>query len=249
MIAGFDITRDPIEVKRRVGYMPENVPLYGEMLVGSFLGYVADVKGVARRERNAEVGRVMDRCGLGQMAKRIVGNLSKGYRQRVGLAQALIGNPPVMVLDEPTVGLDPQQIIEIRQLIKDLGREHTVLLSTHILPEVTMVCERVLIINKGRIVAQDSMANLAGTAGFLEIEAEGPEAAVIAALKKVARAGKVVRNRDVYVIETDSADVVAADAAQALVQSGLKLRGLVKRSRTLEDVFLSAIASEEGAGR
>jgi ABC-2 type transport system ATP-binding protein len=249
VIAGFDITRDPIEVKRRVGYLPESVPLYGEMLVGSFLAYVADIKGVPRRERNAEVGRVMDRCGLGQMAKRIVGNLSKGYRQRVGLAQALIGNPPVMVLDEPTVGLDPQQIIEIRQLIKDLGREHTVLLSTHILPEVTMVCERVLIINKGRIVAQDSMANLAGAAGFLEIEAEGPEAAVIATLKKVARADKVVRNRDAYVIETDSADVVAADAAQALVQSGLKLHGLVKRSRTLEDVFLSAIASEEGAGR
>lgn len=161
-IAGFDIHTDPIEVKRRVGYMPENVPIYGEMLVSGFLDYVAQVKGVRRSERRSEVARVMERVGLSHMSKRVVGHLSRGYRQRVGLAQALIGNPPVLILDEPTVGLDPRQIVEIRQMIKGLGSEHTVLLSTHILPEVSMICERVVIINQGRIVAQDSMAALTG---------------------------------------------------------------------------------------
>jgi ABC-2 type transport system ATP-binding protein len=159
-IAGFLIDDDPIEVKRRVGYMPESVPLYGEMLVDSFLRYVAEVKGVSRRDRNKEVDRVKERCGLVDMGRRVVRNLSKGYRQRVGLAQALVGNPPVLILDEPTVGLDPKQIVEIRRMIKGLAEDHTVLLSTHILPEVAMVCERVLIINRGRIVAQDSMENL-----------------------------------------------------------------------------------------
>ena len=161
-IAGFYVDDDPIEVKRRVGYMPESVPLYGEMSVDSYLGYVAEIKNVARRERRIEVERVKDRCGLSDMGRRIIRNLSKGYRQRVGLAQALVGNPPVLVLDEPTVGLDPRQIVDIRNMIKDLAEEHTVLLSTHILPEVSMLCERVLIINKGKIVAQDTMERLTG---------------------------------------------------------------------------------------
>lgn len=169
VVAGYDIKVNPIEVKRRVGYLPESVPLYGEMLVSKFLQYVAEVKGVDRGRRRVEVGRVMERCGLSSVSQRVCHNLSKGYRQRVGLAQALIGDPPVLILDEPTVGLDPRQVIEIRQVIKELGQDHTVLLSTHILPEVTMVCERVLIINRGRIVAQDTMANLArGTARTLE---------------------------------------------------------------------------------
>ncbi len=169
VVAGFDINTHPIEVKRRVGYLPESVPLYGEMLVSKFLRYVAEVKGVERGRRTSEVGRVMERCGLSNVSERVCRNLSKGYRQRVGLAQALIGDPAVLILDEPTVGLDPRQIIEIRQLIKQLGEDHTVLLSTHILPEVTMVCGRVLIINRGRVVAEDTMANLArGTARTLE---------------------------------------------------------------------------------
>ena len=167
-IAGFDILKHPLEVKKRIGYMPENVPIYGEMVVSSFLSYVAEVKGIPRSQRRQEEDAVMERCGLTQVAKRISRHLSKGYRQRVGLAQALIGNPPVLILDEPTVGLDPQQIVEIRQMIKGLGQDHTILLSTHILPEVTMVCQRVLIINRGRIVAQDTMENLAGGQRTLE---------------------------------------------------------------------------------
>jgi len=181
VVAGYDIAANPVEVKRRVGYLPESVPLYGEMLVSKFLAYVAAVKGVGRGRRRSEVGRVIERCGLADVERRVCSNLSKGYRQRVGLAQALIGDPPVLILDEPTVGLDPRQIIEIRQVIKELGEDHTVLLSTHILPEVAMVCERVLIINQGHVVAEDTMANLArGTARSLEevfIEAVAKDAA------------------------------------------------------------------------
>lgn len=161
-VAGYEVHESPIEVKKRVGYLPENVPLYEEMVVTGFLRYIAEVKGVPRKDRKAETERVMERCGLTEMRRRLVGNLSKGYRQRVGLAQAIIGSPPVLILDEPTVGLDPRQIVEIRGMIRELGREHTVLLSTHILPEVAMVCERVLIINEGRIVAEDEMERLTG---------------------------------------------------------------------------------------
>ena len=159
-VAGFEVHAEPLEVKRRVGYMPERVPLYEEMTVQAFLRYAADIKDVARTEVRAEADRVAERCGLADMRQRLIRNLSKGYRQRVGLAQALIGSPPVIVLDEPTAGLDPKQIIEIRQMIKELGQEHTILLSTHILPEVSMVCERVIIIHRGRMVAQAKMEDL-----------------------------------------------------------------------------------------
>lgn len=169
-VAGYEVHENPIEVKRRVGYMPERVPLYDEMVVRGFLDYVAEVKGVPRSVRRAEVARVIERCGVGEMADRLIRNLSKGYRQRVGLAQALIASPPVLILDEPTVGLDPKQIVEIRQMIRDLGKDHTVLLSTHILPEVAMVCEQVIIINQGRIVAQERLENLTGTGARRTLE-------------------------------------------------------------------------------
>jgi ABC-2 type transport system ATP-binding protein len=247
-VAGFDITKNPIEVKRCVGYMPESVPIYPEMLVAGFLQYVAEVKGVARRGRTREVGSVMERCGLTHMAKRLVGNLSKGYRQRVGLAQALIGNPPVLILDEPTVGLDPQQIIEIRRMIKSLAREHTVLLSTHILPEVTMVCERVLIINRGRIVAQDRMENLAGESKTLiEVEVEGPDDKVAAALTGLPGIRSFSREGGgCYLVEGPPGVELGPPIAAALVQAGLRLKGLQKRSRTLEDVFIGVVSGEEG---
>lgn len=156
-IDGIEVHEHPLEVKRRIGYLPENVPLYDDMVVSAFLRYAGAVKGLPRRRCREEVCRVTERCGLTSMTKRLLRNLSKGYRQRVGLAQALLGSPPVLILDEPTVGLDPAQIVEIRGLIKELGREHTVLLSTHILPEVSMVCNRVIIINGGHIVAESSI--------------------------------------------------------------------------------------------
>ena len=169
VLAGFDVHEEPLEVKRLVGYLPENVPLYPEMLVKSYLRYVAELKGLSRSSAKSEVGRVMERFGVASIAGRTIRHISKGYRQRVGLAQALIGNPPVLILDEPTIGLDPKQIISIRQTIKELADEHTVLLSTHILPEVAMICGRVIILNQGRIVAQEAMADLAGDRSLEEV--------------------------------------------------------------------------------
>ncbi len=169
-IAGYEVHQNPLEVKRRIGYLPERVPLYEEMVVTSFLRYVAELKGVPRAKRRTEVGEALERCGLSHMANRLIANLSKGYKQRVGLAQALIGSPPVLILDEPTVGLDPAQIVEIRQMIKGLRDKHTVLISTHILPEVAMLCERAIIIHHGRIVAEDKMENLTKGGGGESLE-------------------------------------------------------------------------------
>lgn len=248
-VAGFHVEDHPVEVKRRLGYMPENVPLYPEMLVTSFLSYVAEVKGVPRRERKKEVDRVMERSGLQGMGKRILRNLSKGYRQRVGLAQALIGNPPVLILDEPTVGLDPKQIIEIRQMIKSLAEEHTVLLSTHILPEVSMICERVIIINRGRIVAQDTMKNLTrgGDQAALEVEAGGVTETVLAVLRGVEGVQKADRiGPGRYVVEGKDGEDVREAVSAALVSNNCHLTGLQRRARTLEDVFVSVVAADRG---
>lgn len=163
VVAGHDVRKKPMDVRRLTGYLPENVPLYPEMRVRSYLQYVAEIKGLYRSSAKNEVDRVMERCGVTAIADRTIRHISKGYRQRVGLSQALIGDPPVLILDEPTVGLDPKQIISIRQTIKELADQHTVLLSTHILPEVAMICRRVIILNEGRIVAQEEMSDFAGT--------------------------------------------------------------------------------------
>ncbi|MFM1921503.1 MAG: hypothetical protein RLZZ303_3137 [Candidatus Hydrogenedentota bacterium] len=180
-VAGHEVHSDPLAVKRSVGYMPERVPLYEEMAVTAFLDFVARVKGLSRVQRKEEIARALERCGLTDMARRMIGNLSKGYRQRVGLAQALLGNPSVLVLDEPTAGLDPKQIIEIRELIKSLRGDHTVLLSTHILPEVEMVCERVVIVHRGRVVSQERLDAITGARSledvFMEAISRDEEAA------------------------------------------------------------------------
>jgi ABC-2 type transport system ATP-binding protein len=159
-VAGFDIFDDSFEVRKRIGYLPENPPLYNDMTVAAYLRFVARIKGTPKADIADSLDRALTRCGLTQVIDRVTGHLSKGYRQRVGLAQAIIHNPAVLVLDEPTVGLDPQQIIEIRSLIKELAGAHTVILSTHILPEVVQVCEKVVIINAGRVVVEDMLANL-----------------------------------------------------------------------------------------
>jgi len=159
-VSNFDIFDRPIEVKKRIGYLPEHPPVYTDMTVKGYLNFVAKIKGVARKERSEAIERVLTRCDLKSVKSTIIGKLSKGFKQRVGLAQALIHDPDVLILDEPTIGLDPKQIIEIRKLIKSLAGDHTIILSTHILPEVTMICERVLILAGGRIVADDNMENL-----------------------------------------------------------------------------------------
>ncbi|RMG18691.1 MAG: ATP-binding cassette domain-containing protein [Deltaproteobacteria bacterium] len=160
VVAGYDVFEAPLEVKRRVGYLPEHPPLYEDLSVAAYLRFVAALKGLPRSRRRTEAERVAERAGVAHVLRRRIGNLSKGYRQRVGIAQALIGAPPVLILDEPTVGLDPGQIREVRELIRSLGGEHTVVLSTHILAEVAMVCQRVLIIHRGKKVADDSLEAL-----------------------------------------------------------------------------------------
>src|SRR5437867_3720128 len=172
-VAGYDIYEQSIEVRRNVGYLPENVPLYGEMRVDEYLRFRARLKGVPRSAVGGRLDYVMGRCGLGDVRLRIIDHLSKGFRQRVGLAEALLHNPPILILDEPTVGLDPNQIRQVRELIRDLGREHTIILSSHILPEVEQICERVVIIAKGRIVAEDrtsALRDALGGGARLEIE-------------------------------------------------------------------------------
>ena len=159
-VAGFDIFDDSYEVRKRIGYLPENPPLYADMTVNSYLHFVGRIRGIAKAELGDSVSSVLHTCGLADVTDRVVGHLSKGFRQRVGLAQALIHNPSVLVLDEPTIGLDPRQIIDIRTLIKQLAGERTVILSTHILPEVSQLCEKVVIINEGHIVVEDTVANL-----------------------------------------------------------------------------------------
>ena len=161
-IAGFDVIEEPIEAKRRTGYLPETPPLYPDMTVREYLTFVARINGLSASQRRPRIDEVMERTSVGDMADRHCGKLSKGYRQRVGLAQAILHNPDVLVLDEPTAGLDPKQIIETRELIKELAGDHTIILSTHILPEVAQTCERVVIINEGRVVAEDSPDNLTG---------------------------------------------------------------------------------------
>jgi ABC-2 type transport system ATP-binding protein len=159
-VAGFDILEDSIEVRRRIGYLPENVPLYTDLSVDAYLDFVGRLKGMPKSTRKTRMGQVMEECGICHVRTRTVGKLSKGYRQRVGLAQALLNDPEVLILDEPTVGLDPQQIIEIRELIRNLAGKRTIILSTHILPEASLLCQRVIIINKGRLVTVDTPDNL-----------------------------------------------------------------------------------------
>ncbi len=168
-VEGFDVFEQSTEVRRRIGYLPENPPLYNDMGVGPYLRFVARLKGMSRGDIAAALDRVLETCGLTAVRDRLLGHLSKGFRQRVGLAQALIHDPPVLVLDEPTIGLDPRQIIDIRTLIKTLGGKHTVVLSTHILPEVSQVCDKVVIINDGYIVVDDQLANLTRTRTLEEV--------------------------------------------------------------------------------
>jgi ABC-2 type transport system ATP-binding protein len=245
-VAGFDVARDPLEVKRRVGYLPETVPLYTEMTVRSFLRYVCEVKGMRGRAALTEVDRVTGRCGLEHMARRPIGHLSRGYRQRVGLAQALAGAPQLLILDEPTVGLDPSQVIEIRHLVRELGEDHTVLLSSHILREVEEVCHRVLIINRGRIVAHDDMARLTAGRGPLRfaVEASGAARTTIESVPGVASV--TADGPEAWVVEArDDADPREA-VVKALTAAGMPPRLVAPRARTLEDVFVDAISRDGG---
>jgi ABC-2 type transport system ATP-binding protein len=252
-VGGFDVQESPIEVKRRIGYMPEHPPLYVEMLVRPFLRFVASLRGVPRKEMNARVDRAIERCGLQPVAGRLIGNLSKGYQQRVGLAQAILHDPDVLILDEPTVGLDPSQIRDIRHLIKSFAGEHTVILSTHILAEVTMTCNRVLIINEGRIAADETLERLAARgertrriALRLARATDGVEGQIraIAGVLDVTREGGQDGG---FVVETESARDVREEIARAAVAQGWGLLEMRAITLSLEDIFIRIIRGEEAA--
>jgi len=246
-IAGFDVHHNSLSVKKSVGYLPENVPLYLEMPVHKYLRYVAEIKSVEKSKRKIEIDRVIERCGLESMSKRIIRNLSKGYRQRVGLAQALLGDPPVLILDEPTVGLDPKQIVVIRKVIKELAEDHSILLSTHILPEVSMLCDRVVILNQGTIVAQDSLANLANES-VTTLRAGGQSSDVLSALNEIKDVLAVTETGPGYYrISMKKNTEPIAEMTQKLVQAGISIEAITPGSRTLEDVFIEAIADKDSA--
>ena len=245
-VAGHDVFAEPMEVKKRVGYLPETPPLYPDMEVGEYLDFCAKIKGVASGERKTRIADAVEKCRVGDVRTKLIGKLSKGYRQRVGLAQAILHNPDVLILDEPTAGLDPKQIIETRELIRALAGSHTVVLSTHILPEVSMTCGRVVIIIKGRVVAEDTPDNLMRRlqgAGTVRLEVRGDQAQALAAVRAVpgvlavhARAphGEIA----VLDVEAEAGKDVRAELASALVTGGHGLVGLQQIGMSLEEIFL-----------
>lgn len=255
VVAGYDVFEQPIEAKRRIGYLPETPPLYPDMTVREYLTFVARIKGVPRREIRDRVDAVMKRTWIADMAGRHCAKLSKGYRQRVGLAQAIIHNPDVLILDEPTAGLDPKQIIETRQLIRELGGSHTIVLSTHILPEVSQTCQRVVIINRGRVVAVDTPENLtARLTGSVSIyvQAVGPADQMRAAVQNVRGVTRatVTGSRDgAAELEVDSERGVdiRRDLAAAIVGGGWGLLELRPMRMSLEEIFLSLTTEESSA--
>jgi ABC-2 type transport system ATP-binding protein len=254
LVAGFDVLEQPIEAKRRTGYLPETPPLYPDMTVRDYLDFVARIKGVPRNDRKSRVSTVMERTRVADVATRHCGKLSKGYRQRVGLAQALLHNPDVLILDEPTAGLDPKQIIETRRLIKELAGDHTIILSTHILPEVSQTCQRVVIINKGRVVAVDTPDNLTARlrgSEVMYVQVDGGGADVRAALEGVPGVTRVAvadsRERVIgFEVDSETGRDVRRDLAAAIVGRGWGLLELRPMRMSLEEIFLS-LTTEESA--
>ncbi len=255
LIGGFDITEDPIEAKRRIGYLPESPPVYPEMRVSSYVQFVGRLKGIPRKQLEGKVQEVIERCALGEVRERLIGKLSKGFRQRVGLAQALVNSPEVLILDEPTAGLDPKQILETRQLIRSLAGGHTVILSTHILPEVEQTCQRVIIINDGRLVAVDTPQNLTvRLKGFQTVRllVEGPGPQIVERLKSLEGIHEVeekerVNGRVAIEVSSEKGRDIRRELARRIVESGWGLLEMHLVGMSLEDVFLKLTASEESA--
>jgi len=253
-ISGFDVFEDSMEVRKRIGYLPENPPLYTDMTVEKYLEFVGKIKGIEHKNLKNRVDEAMEKTSIRHESKRLIKHLSKGYKQRVGLAQALIHNPEVLILDEPTVGLDPKQIIEVRELIKNLGDSHTIILSTHILPEVSMTCQRVIIINEGRIVASDTTENLTKRlrgSENLYVEVDGPAAKIessIRSLKGVMRISQqdtAKTNVHGFNIETELHADLRKDLASLIVQQGWGLLEMRPVGMSLEEVFLHLTTKEE----
>jgi ABC-2 type transport system ATP-binding protein len=253
-VAGFDVLENPLEVKKRIGYLPETPPLYPEMEVQEYLTFVGRLKGIPGADVARRVDEVSERCAVGDVRTKLIGKLSKGYRQRVGLAQAIIHNPEVLILDEPTSGLDPKQIIETRQLIRSLAGDHTIILSTHILSEIEHSCDKVIIISHGKLVATDTVANLTNRlrgseAVALEVDAGLPEADVRSRLEQVAGVSRVMYKesrdgRHIFEVESLQGRSIRADLARTVVNAGWNLNELRAIGLSLETIFLQLTASE-----
>jgi ABC-2 type transport system ATP-binding protein len=258
-VADFDVLEQPMEVKKRIGYLPETPPLYPEMEVGEYLDFVGRIKGVPKDSLARRIDEVAEKCSVTDVKSKLIGKLSKGYRQRVGLAQAIIHNPDVLILDEPTSGLDPQQIIETRDLIKGLAGDHTIILSTHILPEVEQICEQVIIIAKGKLVAKDTVANLTSRlrgAETVSLEVTARDGGALTAqevqqrLEHVAGVGQVTakesRNGSLaFTVESQQGQHIRPELARAIIESGWNLHELHALGLSLEEIFLELTGAPE----
>lgn len=257
-VKGYDVFDDSMEVRKRIGYLPEHPPLYLDMEVKGYLDFVSTIKGVEKNRRKQRIDDSIEKCGLGTVRDKRIGNLSKGFRQRVGLAQALIHDPEILILDEPTIGLDPKQIIEVRDLIKGLAGDHTVVLSTHILPEVSMTCDRVVIIDKGTVVAEGSPDDLTSQlkgSDKLRVSVDGPWDEVrdhlgsIDGVVTVSLLGKDPRGTLKLSVESAAGRDVRSSVSRAVVERGWGLLELATESMSLEDIFLQLTTKEEEVSR
>ncbi|MFV2081898.1 MAG: ABC transporter ATP-binding protein [bacterium] len=256
VVAGYDCFENSLEVRKRIGYLPERVPLYEDMRVGEYLAFVAGIKGMASKEIKGRVAQMMDDCGVDSVSKKIIGDLSRGYRQRVGLAQALVNDPEVLILDEPTVGLDPKQIKEIRRLIKDLAGKRTVILSTHILPEVSMICRRVIIINNGKFVAIDTPENLTShlqnsSKIFLQIAGGSPEEIEkeigrVSGVKGITRDKNTFNDSFGFIVELGEEKNIRKKIHPVIVKRNWDLLEMRSLDISLEDVFIKMVTKENG---
>ncbi len=251
-LADYDVVEQSLEVRKRIGYLPETVPLHTEMQVTNYLKYMGTLRGMPGRQIKRRVDDVIDVCRLQDYHKTIIGKLSKGFRQRVGIAQAILHEPEVLVLDEPTIGIDPIQVVETRRLIQELGREQTVVLSSHILPEVNMICERVLIIHEGHIVAEDTPSNLAQRlqgVDQLQVEVGGPVQEVLSVLRRVPGVTEVTQRynqgRNVFVVQVQQDQDLRDEISRAIVSNGWSLLSMQLVSMSLEDIFLRLTTHEE----
>lgn len=250
IVNGFDIMKKSLKAKKQIGYMPENVPLYSELTVKEFVSYMAELKLVGRKERKQEVENVIKETGLEEVKNKLIRNLSRGYKQRVSMAGALVGNPEVLILDEPTVGLDPKQIIEIRNLIKNLGKKHTVILSSHILSEISQICERVVILNKGKIVAIDTPENLEEKTkeqNILFVTVEDKEEKMLSLKEKITDIEKLEMIKDnedgtkQYKIVSKSEKDIRKALFDVLPKEGITIFELKKAETSLEDAFIKLV--------
>ena len=253
-VAGYDVVTESLDARRHIGYLPETVPLYTEMNVREYLEYMGKIRGMEAARIRTRIDDVVEICHLEDYYTSIIGKLSKGFRQRVGIAQSIIHEPDVLVLDEPTIGIDPIQVVETRQLIKDLGGEHTLIVSTHILPEVSQICERVIVIHEGQIVAIDEPDNLARRLlgrERVDLQIKGPQQEVLAVLSEVP--GVQTANRvniqrgelPQYRVESESGVEIRAALAQKVVESGWELHRLEAVTMSLEEIFLRLTTEEE----